>query len=94
MNKRLILLGFLVLTYVSGFQMQLFSQEKGEDIILGKYKRFPFSMRGCFFLGETYREKGDIGKAEQFYLKVLEIDPDFEAAKKRLEILQKNKKKK
>ncbi len=57
-------------------------------------QRYPVSVRGYFFLGETYREKGDLEKAEHLYLKALEIDPDFGAARRRLELLQKNKKKK
>ena len=55
-------------------------------------KRYPQSVRGHFFLGETYREKGDMDKAKGYYLKTLEIDPDFEAAKRRLVLLEKDKK--
>ena len=56
-------------------------------------QRYPFSVRGYFFLGDTYREKGDKVQAEQSYLKALEIDPGFEAAKRRLDLLEKDKKK-
>jgi len=47
----------------------------------------------CF---ETKRRSdlSSVGKAEQYYLKTLEIDPDFGAAKRRLELLYENKKKK
>ena len=73
-------------------------QKKNYDGAIAMFQillqRYPVSTRGYFFLGETYREKGDLGKAEQFYLKALEIDPDFGAAKRRLELLQKNEKKK
>lgn len=73
-------------------------QKKKYDEAIGMFQillqRYPSSMRAYFFLGETYREKGDMGKAEKFYLKALEIDPDFEAAKRRLEFLHKNEKKK
>jgi predicted alpha/beta superfamily hydrolase len=73
-------------------------QKKNYDEAIAMFQillqRYPASIRGYFFLGETYREKGNLGKAEHFYLKALEIDPDFGAAKRRLELLQENKKKK
>jgi predicted alpha/beta superfamily hydrolase len=57
------------------------------DVLL---QRHPYSVRGYFHLGETYREKGDLDKARECYLKALEINPDFEAAQRRLELIRKN----
>ena len=68
--------------------------DKAIELFLILIKRYPASLRGHFFLAETYREKGDAAQAERYYLKALEIDPDFQAAKKRLDLLRENKKKK
>ncbi len=52
-------------------------------------ERFPFSVRGTFFLAETYKEMGDIHSATEVYRKTLELDPEFDAAKRRLKEVEK-----
>lgn len=54
-------------------------------------ERYPNSTRGHFFLGETYREKGDLEKAKECYKRTLEVSPDFQAAKRKLEMLENEK---
>jgi len=46
---------------------------------------YPESADAYEGLGEAYEWKGDRAQAEKYYLKALEIDPEHEAAKKRLE---------
>ena len=46
------------------------------------------SYRAYYFRGETYREKGEVEKAIESYSKALEINPDFSAAKKKLDELK------
>lgn len=53
-------------------------------------RRYPQSVRGYYYQGETYREMGDLENACRCYLKSLEIDPDFEAAKKQLLQIREN----
>ena len=52
-------------------------------------ERFPYSARGAYFLAETYREMGDIHSAKEMYRKTLELNPEFNAAKRRLKELEK-----
>jgi hypothetical protein len=67
-------------------------QAKALDEAVGFFQvlldRYPASWRGHFFLGETYREKGDAERAAEHYKKTLEIRPDLERAKQRLEELK------
>ena len=58
-------------------------------------ERYPASVRGFFFLGETYLEKQDDDSAKTCFKKVLEMDPDSRfhtRAKARLEKLKKKNK--
>jgi tetratricopeptide (TPR) repeat protein len=52
--------------------------------------RYPSSSRGYYFLGEAYREKHELQKAIEYYIKALDIDPDFVAARRRLEGLKRH----
>lgn len=52
-------------------------------------ERFPSSARGAFFLAEAYREFGDVRSAKKMYKKALELNPEFNAAKRRLKELEK-----
>lgn len=68
-------------------------QEKKFQESISSFKvlleRFPFSVRGAFFLGETFRETGDVNSAKEMYRKTLELNPEFNAAKDRLKELEK-----
>jgi predicted alpha/beta superfamily hydrolase len=50
---------------------------------------YPFSWRGHFFIAEVYMENDNLKSAKSHYLKALELKPDLEAAKKRLEDIEK-----
>ncbi|MBN1273477.1 MAG: tetratricopeptide repeat protein [Candidatus Aminicenantes bacterium] len=54
-------------------------------------KRYPYSPRGWFVLAEYHRLQKDLDKAREFYKKALEIDPEFVPAKRRLEIIERDK---
>jgi len=68
-------------------------KQKGElDVAISLFnillERYPSSYRAYYFRGETYREKGEVEKAIESYSKALEINPDFSAAKKKLDELK------
>ncbi len=50
---------------------------------------YPYSWRGHFFIGEVFRDTGNLDSAKVHYLKALEINPGLEAAKKRLAKIEK-----
>lgn len=58
-----------------------------EDVI----KKSPNKARGYNNLGYAYKLAGDTGKAESFYLKALELAPDFTRARNNLLSLEKEK---
>lgn len=47
-------------------------------------ERYPNSWRGHFFLGETYQEVGNTAEAVKCFEKTLEVNPELEAAKRKL----------
>jgi len=47
-------------------------------------ERYPMSWRGHFFLGETYQETGNLEEAVKCFEKTLEVNPELEAAKRKL----------
>lgn len=47
-------------------------------------ERYPMSWRGHFFLGETYQEVGNLEEAVRCFEKTLEVNPELEAAKRKL----------
>jgi predicted alpha/beta superfamily hydrolase len=51
--------------------------------------RYPSSLRGHYFLGEVYEEKGLVGRAIACFAAALEINPEFAAARMKLENLKK-----
>ncbi len=61
------------------------------SLFLELLERYPQSVKGYYFLGDTYREQGEIQKAINCYERALEINPDFSAAKKRMEGLKKHR---
>jgi len=54
-------------------------------------RRYPGSWRSNFFLAEAYQNTGEKELALEFYRKTLEIRPDFNTAKQRIEALEKEK---
>lgn len=46
----------------------------------------------CYRLGNTYVDRGDLERAEQSYLKALDIDPDYDNARHNLATVYKRQK--
>jgi tetratricopeptide (TPR) repeat protein len=69
------------------------NREYGESIEIFKYliSVYPNSDRSYFYLGETYRENGDLDLAKESYRKTLVINPNFQQAIDRLKQLEKQK---
>ena len=60
------------------------------ELFIALIGRYPKSYRAHHFLGETYEEAGDRESAVRCYRKTLELNPDFDRAKKKLENILKN----
>jgi predicted alpha/beta superfamily hydrolase len=60
---------------------------KAIDVFLEYVTEYPNSIHAHYFLGEAYRQQGDVALARECYKKVLQIDPEFSRAQSRLEAL-------
>jgi predicted alpha/beta superfamily hydrolase len=69
---------------------KLFREKKYGEAIAGfeaVLERYPESFRARLFLGDAYRDSGNIAKAKETYRQCLRSDPAFEPAKQRLDQL-------
>ncbi len=73
------------LTNLGGDYFREENWQKAIDVFRVYSMEYPKSERALYYLGETFRRKGDIDSAVVYFEKTLEIDPDFTRAQQKLD---------
>ena len=78
-----------VLFHMSYTLQQNKNFEKAVDMFKELIYRYPGSFLAHFYLGRTYEELGEMKSAEKYFIKTLELNPDFQPAKNKLQMIRK-----